>query len=179
MSAPGSSAWAILKWENHADEPGADKWIVFIFFLMGLSIGVHLLNLLTIPAIVMIYYYRRYQATTKGVIIAFILSCIITGLVQVVVIKYSMKAAGQFDVFFVNTLGLPFFSGFAVYFIALVALIAWALRFNEKNISQTKLITWFVLFLFLIALPFLIVPGSGIKILSLLLLVAYCQLSID
>src|SRR4029079_8555305 len=64
--------WAILKWERRADEPGADKWIVFIFYMIGLSIGVHLLNLLAIPALVMVYYFRRYKPTTKGAIIAFI-----------------------------------------------------------------------------------------------------------
>ncbi|HEX7845420.1 MAG TPA: DUF2723 domain-containing protein, partial [Chitinophagaceae bacterium] len=171
--------WSMLKWE-HADEHAgndsvararSDRWIIFLFFMMGLSIGVHLLNLLTIPAIVMIYYYRRYQVSTKGAIIAFITGCIITGLVQVGIIQYSMKAAGQFDVFFVNSFGLPFFSGFAIYFIALTAVIIWALRFNEKNITQTKLIVWFVLFLFLSALPFIIVPGDGLKIFPFLLII--------
>lgn len=144
--------WSMLKWE-HADEHAgndpqarikSDRWIVFLFFMMGLSIGVHLLNLLTIPAIVMIYYYRRYKVSTSGAIVAFLVGCAITGLVQVGIIQYSMKAAGQFDVYFVNTLNLPFFSGFAIYFIALFALIIWALRFNEKNTSQVKLIIWFV-----------------------------------
>ncbi len=161
--------WAMLKWE-HADEHAgndplarirSDRWIVFLFFMMGLSIGVHLLNLLTIPAIVMIYYYRRYQVTTKGAIVAFLVGCLITGLVQVAIIQYSMKAAGQFDVFFVNSFGLPFFSGFAIYFIALAAVIAWALTFSEKNISKNKLIIWFILFLGLSALPFFMSTGSG------------------
>jgi hypothetical protein len=171
--------WAMLKWE-HADEragndPGArarsDRWIVFLFFMMGLSIGVHLLNLLTIPAIVMIYYYRRYQVSTKGAVIAFLMGCLITGLVQVGVIQYSMKAAGIFDVFFVNSGGMPFFSGFAIYFAALAAVIAWALRFTEKNISKTKIMIWFALFLFLSALPFIVSTGSGgVKFLKFLLL---------
>ncbi len=170
--------WAMLKWE-HADEHAgndqharmrSDRWIIFIFFMMGLSIGVHLLNLLVIPAIVLIYYYRRYQPTTKGAIWAFILGCIITGIVQVGVIQYSMKAAGQFDVFFVNTLGMPFFSGFAFYFIAIGALIIWALRFNERKFSQTQLITWFVLFLLLSALPFIIKPGTGLRFLPFIFL---------
>lgn len=161
--------WAMLKWE-HADEHAgndphararSDRWIVFLFFMMGLSIGVHLLGLLTIPAIVMIYYYRRYQTTTKGAIFAFIIGCLITGIVQVGVIQYSMKAAGQFDIFFKNSLGLPFFSGFAFYFIALAAVVVWALRFNEKNISKLKLIIWFILFLGLSALPFIVSMGSG------------------
>lgn len=172
--------WSMLKWE-HADEhagndPGArarsDRWIVFLFFMMGLSIGVHLLNLLTIPAIVMIYYYRRYEVTTKGAVFAFIIGCLITGLVQVAVIQYSMKAAGQFDVFFVNSLGMPFFSGFAIYFVALAGLILWALSFKEKTLSHTKLIIWFVLFLFLSALPFVFVPGDGLKIFPFLLIIA-------
>jgi len=161
--------WAMLKWE-HADEhagndPAArirsDRWIVFLFFMMGLSIGVHLLNLLTIPAIVMIYYYRRYQVTTKGAITAFLVGCLITGLVQVAIIQYSMKAAGLFDVFFVNSFKLPFFSGFALYFIALAAVIAWALTFTEKNITKNRLIIWFILFLGLTALPFFTTVGSG------------------
>lgn len=171
--------WCMLKWE-HADEHAgndaaarlrSDRWIVFLFFMMGLSIGVHLLNLLTIPAIVMIYYYRRYEASTKGAVIAFLAGCLITGIVQVGVIQYSMKAAGQFDVFFVNSLGMPFFSGFTIYFVALAALIAWALSFNEKNITQTKLITWFILFLGLSALPFIVsLGGGGAKILKFLLI---------
>ena len=161
--------WAMLKWE-HADENAgsdsyararSDRWIVFLFFMMGLSIGVHLLNILTIPAIVMIYYYRRYQVSTKGAIVAFLIGCVITGVVQLAVIQYSMKGAGIFDIFFVNTVGMPFFSGFAIYFIALAALITWALRFNEKTISKAKLITFFVLFLSLSLLPFIVSLGSG------------------
>jgi Protein of unknown function (DUF2723) len=173
--------WCILKWE-HADEkagiePGArarsDRWIVFLFFMMGLSIGVHLLNLLTIPAIVMVYYYRRYTATTRGAFFAFITGCLITGIVQVGVIQYSMKAAGLFDVYFVNNMGMPFFSGFAIYFAALAAVIGWALRFKEKNFSSTKMIIWFILFLVLSALPFFISKGSdGSKVLKFMLIAA-------
>jgi len=170
--------WIMLKWE-HADEHAgndaaararSDRWIVFLFFMMGLSIGVHLLNLLTIPAVVMIYYYRRYQSSVKGAIIAFIISCIITGVVQLGVIQYSMKSAGLFDVFFVNSLGMPFFSGFAIYFIALTAVVAWAIRFKE-NVSKGKLITWFILFLLLFTLPFFTTTGSfGSQFLKFLLI---------
>ncbi|HMR92978.1 MAG TPA: DUF2723 domain-containing protein, partial [Chitinophagaceae bacterium] len=160
--------WVMLKWE-HADEQAgtdtfararSDRWIVLLFFLMGLSIGVHLLNLLTIPAIVMIYYYRRYQASTKGAIIAFLVGCVITGLVQVIIIQYSMKAAGLFDIFFVNSFGMPFFSGFALYFIAMAAVIAWGFTFKEKNFTSAKAIIWFVLLLTLSFVPFFIVPGN-------------------
>jgi hypothetical protein len=161
--------WVMLKWE-HADEQAAndlvsrvrsDRWIVFLFFLMGLSIGVHLLNLLTIPAIVMIYYYRRYQPTNKGAVMAFLIGCLITGLVQVVIIQYSMKAAGIFDVFFVNSFKMPFFSGFAIYFIAIAAVIGWGISFKEKSVSQAKIITWFILFFGLSLVPFIVELGSS------------------
>lgn len=177
--------WLMLKWE-HADERAgndpfararSDRWIIALFFMMGLSIGVHILNLLTIPAIVMIYYYRRYQVSTKGAIIAFIIGCLITGLVQLGVIQYSMKAAGNFDIFFTNSMGLPYFGGFAIYFIGLGALIVWALRFNEKNINPVKLILWFGLFLFMTALPYVIVPGSGLKFFRLILLLGAAVLA--
>ena len=167
--------WAALKWE-HADEHAAaeadrikaDRWIVFIFFMMGLVIGVHLLGILTIPVIVMIYYYRRYQPTLKGAIIAFLIGCAITGLVQVAVIQYSMKAAGLFDVFFVNSLGMPFFSGFTFYFILLAALTIWALRF-KNNISQSILIVWAGIFFVLAFLPF---AFTGTMVIGKILLLA-------
>ncbi len=161
--------WVMLKWE-HADEQAginaverlrADRWIVLLFFLMGLSIGVHLLNLLTIPAIVMIYYYRRYTFTTKGAIFAFLVGCIVTGLVQVIIIQYSMKAAGLFDIFFVNSFKMPFFSGFAIYFIALAAVIGWGLTLKERSLKNTKVMAWFILFLGLSVLPFFITLGSS------------------
>jgi hypothetical protein len=120
----------------------------------------------------MIYYYRRYQVTNKGAMVAFLVGCLITGIVQLAIIQYSMKAAGMFDVFFVNSFKLPFFSGFAIYFIALAALIAWALRFTEKNIRRNKLIIWFILFLGLSALPFFMSVGSGGAKIAKFLLVA-------
>lgn len=125
--------WAILKWEHNADQPGSDKWIVFIFFMMGLSIGVHLLNLLTIPAIVMVYYFKRYKPTAWGTFWAFIMGCLITGFVQVVVIQWSVKAAGWFDIRFVNSFGMPFFSGFIFFFVFLSILFFFGLRAAKKN----------------------------------------------
>ncbi len=127
--------WMMLKWEHNADQPGADKWIVLIFFMMGLSIGVHLLNLLTIPAIVMVYYYKRYKVTGKGTFIAFIIGCIITGVAQKAVIQYTIKTAGKFDIFFVNSLGLPFFSGFTVFFV----LLAFAIFLGIKYANSPKM----------------------------------------
>lgn len=148
--------WAMLKWE-HADEKAgadagarnrADRWIVFIFFMMGLSIGVHLLNLLTIPAIVMIYYFRRYKYSAKGAIFAFIIGCIITGVVQVAAIQWSVKAAGKFDIIFVNDFNLPFFSGFIFFFVLLAVLIYFGLRWaDKKGWSFLRLGLWCFVFM--------------------------------
>ncbi|MBS1660573.1 MAG: DUF2723 domain-containing protein [Bacteroidetes bacterium] len=125
--------WAILKWEQQADEKRADRWLIFIFYMMGLSIGVHLLNLLTIPAIVMVYYFRRYTPSLKGAILAFFIGCVITGIVQTFVIQYTIKGAGAFDIFFVNSLHLPFFSGFTTFFVLLATAIVFAIRFAVKR----------------------------------------------
>ncbi|RAJ73454.1 uncharacterized protein DUF2723 [Chitinophaga dinghuensis] len=115
--------WAILKWDNEADEPYADRWIVLIAYLLGLSIGVHLLNLLTIPAMVMVYYFRKYKATGWGTFWAFMVGCALTGIVQKFIIQDTIKASGYMDVFFVNSLGLGFFTGFTFYFLALTAIL--------------------------------------------------------
>lgn len=125
--------WAMLKWEHNADSPGADRWIIFIFFLMGLSIGVHLLGLLTIPAIVMIYYFKRYKATPWGTFWAFVIGCGITGFVQKFMIQYTVVGAGKFDIWFVNGLNMPFFSGFIFFFILLAVIFYFGLRIAKKN----------------------------------------------
>ncbi|HVY74771.1 MAG TPA: DUF2723 domain-containing protein [Puia sp.] len=140
--------WAILKWENVADEPGSDRWLIFIFYMMGLSIGVHLLNLLTIPAIVMVYYYKRYKPTTWGAVIAFVIGCTITGLIQKFVIQYTIKGAAWFDIHFVNDLNLPFFSGFAFFFVALAALLIFGLRYAiRKRYYLMKVGIWCIAFM--------------------------------
>lgn len=125
--------WAMLKWEHHADEPHADRWIVFIAFMMGLAIGVHLLCILCIPAVVLIYYFRRYKATPWGTFWAFLIGCVITGVVQKVVISYTVKLAGMFDVFFVNSLHMPFNSGAYFFIILIVALILIGLRYSHRR----------------------------------------------
>ena len=212
--------WAILKWENQADEADADKWIVFIFFMMGLSIGVHLLNLLTIPAIVMVYYFRKQdrfnyalirkwfvriigvggvfafigglvvanaevnpergvemdstlgglmllgtiaaigllyyleslnkgtKKTYAGIYIFFVIACAITGVVQVGVIQYTVKFAGTFDRIFVNNFGLPFFTGFATFFILIACLIGYGLKVAAaKGWSMLRLGIWCLTFM--------------------------------
>src|SRR6202000_3071402 len=142
--------WAILKWEQNADKPHADRWIIFIFYMMGLSIGVHLLNLLTIPAIVMVYYFKRYKPSLWGTIIAFVIGCAITGFVQVFVIQDTVKAAGWFDIKFVNSFGLPFFSGFAFFFVLLAAAFVFGIRWAVKNNRfYLKMALWSLAFMLL------------------------------
>ncbi len=157
--------WAILKWEHEVDLESktdghlfsrADRWLIFIFFMMGLSIGVHLLNLLTIPAIVMVYYFKRYKVTKWGTFWAFLIGCIITGITQVVIIQWSIKGAGAFDIFFVNELGMPFFLGFAFYFVLLAVLLIIGLRYTDKGIQKfTTFPVWLGGILLLFCLPFI------------------------
>jgi hypothetical protein len=145
--------WAILKWENavdHEEQTGinADRWIIFIFFLMGLSIGVHLLNLLTIPAIVIVYYYKRYKVSTKGLLWAFLIGCLITGFVQKAVIQYTINGAGYLDIFMVNSIGLPIFSGFVIFFILLAVAIWYGLKVaKNKNWGMMRVGLWSVAFM--------------------------------
>jgi hypothetical protein len=142
--------WAILKWEHKADQPGADKWVIFIFYMMGVSIGVHLLNLLTIPAIVMVYYFRNYKASVMGGLVAFIIGVVITGFIQVFLIQYTIKWAGAFDVMFVNDLGLPFFSGFIAFFVLVALVLSAGIYYaNKKGIYFLKLGIWSTIFFLL------------------------------
>ena len=142
--------WAVLKWERQADQPYSDRWLIFIFYAMGLSIGVHLLNLLSIPAIIMVYYFKKYKPSVRGGILAFVIGCTITGVVQKFLIQSTIKGAGSMDVYFVNNLGLPFFSGFAFFFLLIIAGIVWAMRFAvKKRYPVMKLALWSMSFLLL------------------------------
>lgn len=125
--------WAILKWEHVADKPGADKWLVFIAYMMGLSVGIHLLNLLTIPAIAMVYYFRKYEVTRMGTFIAFLVGCALLGLVQFGVLQGLPILASKFDLFFVNSMGMPFDTGAFVFIALLIAVLAWALIFLKRK----------------------------------------------
>jgi hypothetical protein len=177
--------WAILKWEHEVDLESktdghkfsrADRWLVFIFYMMGLSIGVHLLNLLTIPAIVMVYYFKRYRVTKWGTVFAFLLGCVITGIVQVAIIQWSIKGAGAFDIFFVNEIGTPFFVGFGFYFLLLAILLVIGLRFSDEQIKKFTLFpVWLSAIVLLFCFPFLQSAGNFvILILGIGGLIALC-----
>ena len=125
--------WAILKWEEVADEPANYRWIIFIAYLIGLSIGVHLLNLLCIPAVVYIVYFKKYKkVTAKGFILAGIISVVLVGFIQVMLIPAIVSICGKFELFFVNSLGAPFNLGTIVYFVLLIALIILGIYFTNK-----------------------------------------------
>lgn len=125
--------WAILKWEQVADEPHADKWLVFIAYMIGLSIGIHLLNLLAIPAIIFTYYFKKYEVNRKSFILTMILSVLILGIIQGGIIPQIVSLAAKFELFFINTIGLPFNSGTIIYFILIVALVVWGLRYTTQK----------------------------------------------
>jgi tetratricopeptide (TPR) repeat protein len=128
--------WAILKWERETDNNlHADRWIILIAYLVGLSIGVHLLNLLAIPAIVFIYYFKKHEPTRNGLIITGILSIVILGGIQAGVIPMVVKLAAKFELLAVNTLGLPFNSGILIYGVLLIGGIIYGLRYTEKKIK--------------------------------------------
>lgn len=135
--------WAILKWENIADEKYANRWLILIAYMMGLSIGVHLLNLLAIPAIVLIYYFRKHKVTTRGVIAAIGVSGVILGGIMYVLIPGLIKTATIFERIFTNGFGMPYFSGLTIYFFILFSLLVYGIirtRKKQKAIANTILL---------------------------------------
>lgn len=125
--------WAILKWESVADEPKANRWIILIAYLMGLSIGVHLLNLLAIPAIAFVYYFKKHEFSWKGLITTGILSVVILVTVQYGIIQKMISIAGMFELLFVNSFGLPFNSGALFYIALLIGLVIYGLYYTNKH----------------------------------------------
>jgi len=141
--------WAILKWEEQADDPHAVRWIILIAYLMGLSIGVHLLNLLAIPAITFVFYFKKYNPSVKGIIKASIAAIGLLVAVMYIIIPWVVKLSGKFELFFVNTVGLPFNVGTIIYFILLIAGIVFGLRYAKKK-QKVILHTAFLCFTFIL-----------------------------
>ena len=164
--------WLILKWEDHADEPHSDRWLVLIAYMTGLSIGVHLLSLLCLPAIVLVYCYRRFpHIELKGSLLALVGSFVLVAAVLYGVVPGIITVAGWFELLFVNTLGCPFNTGEIIYIVLLVAIVIWAIyesyvdkSFKRQNIS-------FVLSVGMLGIPFRgMTWGAGL--LGLVILVA-------
>jgi hypothetical protein len=144
--------WAILKWDTHADEQHADKWIVFIAYVMGLSIGIHLLNLLVIPAIALVIYFRKAKTiTTKGTFWAFFAGVVAVAFVLWGVIQYTVKGAAFSDLLFVNTLGMGFGSGAVMFFALLLATIVSGIYYTVKP-SQPAIIISAVCFILVLGI---------------------------
>lgn len=143
--------WAILKWDAHADEPYSEKWLLLIAYVMGLSIGVHLLNLLTIPALALVVYFRRNEKPTNaGAIRALLIGCVVLALILWGIIQYSIKFAAFFDLFFVNSLGLGFGTGVALFTILLVGGIVYGIIYSiKKHKPRLNLIMLSIAFIFI------------------------------
>lgn len=161
--------WLILKWENHADEPHANRYIILIAYIIGISIAVHLLNLLCIPAIVLIYYYKKWkEPSAKGSIIAILVSFALIFFILYGLVPGFIKVAGWAELLFVNVFGAPYNTGVIAYFFLVIASICWGLyeTFTQKNLNRLKLS--FIVSLIMVGLPFV----SESILLSLLIVAA-------
>jgi len=164
--------WLILKWEDHADEPHSDRWLVLIAYMTGLSIGVHLLNLLCLPAIVLVYCYRRFpNIELKGSLMALVGSFILVAAVLYGVVPGIITVAGWFELLFVNTLGCPFNTGEIIYIVLLVAIVIWAIYESYVDKSFKRQNVSFVLAVGMLGIPFRGMTWSA-AILGLVILAA-------
>ncbi len=164
--------WLILKWEDQHDKAGSDKYLILIAYLMGLSIGVHLLNLLTIPALVLVYYFRKTEKVSlKGGTWALLISFAILGFIMYGFIPQFIANAGIAELFFVNTLGFSFNTGAFFYYFTTIAVLVWAIiELYSKKPSATRIKVSFIGSLILLGIPFLL--GSlllGLVLLSILI----------
>ena len=176
--------WLILKWEDCADEPHSDRWLVLIAYMTGLSIGVHLLNLLCIPAIVLVYCYRRYpNIELKGSLIALAVSFVIVAGVLYGVVPGIINVAGWFELLFVNVLGCPFNTGEIIYILLLVAIVIWAIyeSYTDRDFKRQNLS--FVLSVGMLGIPFrglgLMAGIGGVVVLVLLYLALNYRKKVD
>ncbi len=165
--------WLILKWEDYADEPHSDRWLVLIFYMTGLSIGVHLLNLLCLPAIVLVYCYRRFpDVETKGSLIALLISFVIVAAVLYGVVPGIVTVGGWFELLFVNVLHMPFNTGLIIYIIVLVAAVLWAIYESYMGQNRKRENISFLLAFALIGIPFYGYGWSAVLIGIVVLVIA-------
>ena len=144
--------WAILKWERIANEKFSNRWLVFIAYMMGLSIGVHLLNLLAIPAIVFVYYFKKYEPSKRGIIGASIISVVLLGVIMYGIIPGLIQVASWFELVFVNSFGLPFNTGVLFYMLLLATSVVWGLMYTVKK--QKVLLNTLILFFTVIVIGY-------------------------
>jgi hypothetical protein len=173
--------WLILKWEDVADQPHSDRWLILIAYLTGLSIGVHLLNLLCLPAIVLVYYYKRVpDANLKGSLLALVASMALVGVVLYGIVPGVIKVAGSFELFFVNTLGMSFNTGVIIYAIVLAAVMIWGVYETYTDRNRRLMNISFLLTIAMLGIPFFGHGSSafftGIVILALLAAYLFAKL---
>jgi tetratricopeptide (TPR) repeat protein len=125
--------WGMLKWEEEAEEPYSGRWIILIAYVMGLGLGIHRLNLLVLPALVLVFYFRKYQVTPKGVLRTLLLSVLLLGLLVFVLMPGIPKVAGWFELLFVNVFGLPYNSGVLFFVALLIAVLVFGIRYSLKS----------------------------------------------
>ena len=153
--------WLILKWEDVANQPHSDRWLILIAYLTGLSIGVHLLNLLCLPAIVLVYYYKKTpNATAKGSLLALLGSGVLVAAVLYGIVPGIVKVGGWFELLFVNGLGMSFNSGVVVYIILLAAALIWGVYESYTEKSRLRMAISFILTIALLGIPFY---GHGVS----------------
>lgn len=164
--------WLILKWEDNAEKPHSEKWIILIAYIMGLSIGVHLLNLLCIPAIVLVYYYKKSENVSwKGGLGALLISFALILVLMYGIIPGFTKVGGWFELFFVNTVGLPYNTGLFIYLALLVVCIVWTLLESMRDNPHSKRVkTTFILSLAMSGILFM---GDNVLIWLILIGVAF------
>ena len=147
--------WLMLKWEDNADEPHSDRWLVLIAYLTGLSIGVHLLNLLCLPALVLIFYYRKCaHANLKGSLWALAGSFVLVAAVLYGIVPGIVKVGGWFELFFVNTLGMGFNSGLIFYIFCLIGVVLWAIWETTTGRNRKRMNLAYLLSLGMLGIPF-------------------------
>ena len=170
--------WLILKWDSHADEPHSDRWLILIAYLTGLSIGVHLLNLLCIPAIVLVYYYKKNpDANLKGSLVALLFSMVLVAVVLYGIVPGVVKVGGWFELLFVNILSLPFNTGLIIYIILLAAAIIWGVYESCQENSRFRMNLSFFVTIALLGIPFYGHGISSIVIGAIVLILLWLYLS--
>jgi hypothetical protein len=162
--------WAILKWEDVAEEKYADRWIILIAFLMGLSIGVHLLNLLTLPGMVLVYYFRKFEFSWKGFVISLVTSIILLSLLMYGIMPGVVTISSKFDWFFVNTLGLSANSGMVFHMIVITVLFIFAIKFSFSSANKIKIGFFAITALFFTGIW--VISGSSVLNIIVLLLIS-------
>ena len=152
--------WLILKWEDNADKPGADRWLILIAYLTGLSIGVHLLNLLCLPALVLVWYYKRNtNPNVKGSLMALLGSFVLVAVVLYGIVPGIVKVGGWFELLFVNKLDQPFNTGLIMYLLVLIATVLWAIWESTRQKSRLRMNLSFIASIGMLGIPFY---GHGI-----------------